>query len=236
MPDSILADIKYILDQLDRLKSFDVIPGSDYMTGYIADTASWVYASSTTLTITGDVTARFPVGTKIKLTQTTPKYFYVVSAVYGAPNTTLTLTGGSDYSLANAAITSPYYSYQATPQGFPQWFNWSAVMTGFSADPGSAIYRFQLIGPTAFLVIDQGTNGTSNSTDFTITLPITSIATLNQSGAIGLAVDNSTIKTTACRWNIGGSAVVMTLYTDMATGAWTNANGKRARLECFYKI
>jgi hypothetical protein len=41
-------------------------------------------------------------GDKIKLTQTTVKYFYIV----GVANTLLTVTGGSDYTVANAAITN----------------------------------------------------------------------------------------------------------------------------------
>ena len=93
------------------------------VTGWIADTDTWVYASATTFTIAGvDRTAMFPKGTKIKLTQTTAKYFYVISSAFST-NTTITVSGGSDYSLANAAITSPNYSYAGTPQGFPTIFN-----------------------------------------------------------------------------------------------------------------
>lgn len=87
--------------------------------GWITPTDTWTYASATTFTIAGvDKTALFPVGTKIKLTQTTVKYFYVTARSF-ATDTTITVNGGSTYSLANAAITSPSYSYMSLPQGFP---------------------------------------------------------------------------------------------------------------------
>src|SRR3990167_2428347 len=42
--------------------------------GWIADGATWTYVSATTFTVSGDVTAQFRKGTKLKLTQTTAKY------------------------------------------------------------------------------------------------------------------------------------------------------------------
>ncbi len=90
--------------------------------GWVQDSDTWVYVSVSSFKIVGkDVTAKFPKGTKIKLTQTSAKYFYVTAASFST-DTTVTITGGTawEYSLANAAITSPYYSYMATPQGFPE--------------------------------------------------------------------------------------------------------------------
>lgn len=60
------------------------------------------------------------VGYKIRLTQTTEKYFIVVAK--GAPsgaNTPITLYGGTDSTLTNAAITFPFYSNARTPINFP---------------------------------------------------------------------------------------------------------------------
>ena len=57
---------------------------------------------------------------KIKLTQGTVKYFIITAvSTYSGGNTTITVYGGTDYDLANAAITSPYYSMMKSPQGFP---------------------------------------------------------------------------------------------------------------------
>jgi hypothetical protein len=91
--------------------------------GWIPAGETWTYASaddpSFTFTISGDKTSKYYPGMKIKLTQTTAKYFIITKVAYGAPNTTVTIYGGTDYDLANAAITSPYYSMVKIPAGFP---------------------------------------------------------------------------------------------------------------------
>jgi hypothetical protein len=56
---------------------------------------------------------------RVKLTQTTTKYFIITKVAYSDPSTTLTLFGGTDYELANATIATPYYSTQKAPHGFP---------------------------------------------------------------------------------------------------------------------
>lgn len=55
------------------------------------------------------------VGDRIRLTQTTVKYF-IVTAITAS---TITVYGGTDYTLANATITSPSYSHMKSPVGFP---------------------------------------------------------------------------------------------------------------------
>jgi hypothetical protein len=52
---------------------------------------------------------------KIKLTQTTVKFF-IVTAINP---TAITLYGGTDYAIANAAITGVFYSGVKAPFGFP---------------------------------------------------------------------------------------------------------------------
>lgn len=86
--------------------------------GWISRGDTWTYASASTFTVAGDVTTVFTRGVKLKLTQTTVKYFYVISSSYGAPNTTITITGFGVYTLANAAITNNYFSRDQTPSGF----------------------------------------------------------------------------------------------------------------------
>lgn len=103
-------------------------------TGWISDSDTWVYVSATQLKIVGkDVRSRFPVGTKLRLTQGTVKYFYAIAAAMSGSDTLITLTGGSDYALANAAITSPAYSYAARPQGFPSLFSYSPIAVGLTS-------------------------------------------------------------------------------------------------------
>lgn len=91
--------------------------------GWTPSGETWTYASADdptfTFTISGDKTGKYSAGMRIKLTQTTVKYFIITKVAYGDPNTTITIYGGTDYDLANAAITDPYYSIVKAPIGFP---------------------------------------------------------------------------------------------------------------------
>jgi hypothetical protein len=132
----------------------------------IADTPT--YASSTTVTISGDHTGKFAVGDKIKLTQqTTVKYFYVTSVTYGAPNTTLTLYAGTDYTVANAAITSPYYSKMQSPVGFPDWFAFTPSWTNLTLNSGTTSGRYCQMGKTVFAIFKAtlAANSTMSASD-----------------------------------------------------------------------
>lgn len=66
-------------------------------------------------TTASNLTSVISVGMKLKLTQTTVKYF-IVTAIDA---TTITLYGGTDYTLANAAISLVSYSSARTPLSFP---------------------------------------------------------------------------------------------------------------------
>ena len=112
--------------------------------GWIYDTDTWTYVSATSFKITGkDVQYKFPKGTKIKLVQTSTKYFYVVATAYST-DTTITVTGGSDYSLANSAISGQAYSYAAAPQDFPKRFAYTPTVTyaGGTTNPSSITATF----------------------------------------------------------------------------------------------
>lgn len=133
--------------------------------GWILANETWTYASATTFTVSGDVTAKYSKGTRLKFTQTTVKYGTVASSSYSAPNTTVTLIGNSDYSLANASISANYYSYSSNPQGFPAYFNFSntiKVTGGTVPTYATAVYRFQTSGST-ITVFYQSVNTTGGT-------------------------------------------------------------------------
>jgi hypothetical protein len=106
--------------------------------GWIAGTGTWSYTSADDPTFVMSVpdadAALIVVGDRIKLTQTTEKKFIVTAM--GSPSggfTPVTMYGGTDYDLANAAITSPYYSHVKSPLGFPMSKSkWSVVLTDTS--------------------------------------------------------------------------------------------------------
>jgi len=140
-------------------------------TGWIDANETWTYASATTFTISGDKTGKYQQGDKLKLTQTTVKYFILVSTAYADTTTTITVTGGTDYTLADAAITANYFSKMENPQGFPGWFNWTPTYGGFAAEnPSTYTGKFCVVN--SICTIQLFAYGTSNATGFTFTAPI----------------------------------------------------------------
>jgi len=88
-------------------------------TGWQTGPGTWTYSSADSptfvLTTSVDLSSFIGVGARIKLTQTTEKFF-IVTVISG---TTITLYGGTDYTLTAAAITNPYFSIMKAPIGFP---------------------------------------------------------------------------------------------------------------------
>jgi hypothetical protein len=136
-------------------------------TGWIPAGETWTYASATTFTISGDKTDKYQKGDKIKFSQTTDgqKYMYIIGVSYSSPNTTITVTGGSDYDLDNETISSPYFSKAENPQGFPQWFNFAAptwnlsdIDDGSGGQPSTASFTQKIVGNTVYGEIRLTTN------------------------------------------------------------------------------
>lgn len=161
---------------------------------------TWTYSSFTagppavaTFTIAGvDVTAKYQPGTKIRFKQGGAYKYMVVRGSSFSTDTTVTATGGTDYTLANASITDNYYSYQLIPQGWPDWFNWTSSPTGFSGTPTTTA-RFRINGRSCCININV--NGTSNSTSKTFTLPIAVAAAAGGPvGIIAYMIDGGTLQ------------------------------------------
>lgn len=174
----VLEDIEALRREIDRLKSFDVPSKSDTSDGWVNPNETWTYASAATFTVPGNLTAKYTAGVKIKLYNGSQKYFYVVSSSYGAPNTTVTVAGGSSYSLSNVAISANYYSRASNPLGFPHWFNYTATLSGgggtigtYAEDNNSA--RFCVVGRICFIrVAKRVTNKGSWTGNVIMALPI----------------------------------------------------------------
>lgn len=142
--------------------------------GWISAGETWSYASATTITVPSGAAAKYSKGDKIKLTQTTVKYFYIV----GVADELLTITAGSTYTLANEAITDNYYSHVENPVGFPSFFNWSPSPTwgGGTTNPTSltvAYGAFSVSGRTCFLTFRADVvRGSGNRTNVKFPTPI----------------------------------------------------------------
>lgn len=108
--------------------------GSGIPTDGWISSSGWSYSSADSPTFviatSSDLSGTIPVGARVKLTQTTAKYF-IVTAI---DSTTITVYGGTDYTLANATITSPYWSPVKVPFGFPADPNKWTVETTATGD------------------------------------------------------------------------------------------------------
>ena len=190
--------------------------------------AAWTRTADTTFTVAGNVTALFPVGAKIKVVDTTTKYFYVVSAAY-TTLTTVTITGGSDYVLA-ANPTAGWISYASSPQGFPQWFNFSTVLSASSGafTTAASSMQFAVIGKTCHFegYVAITTNGTAVGVK--LTLPITSAA-----GSIVCGREYA-VTGDMLQGVVSATSTTLTIYA--YEGSNINGNGRSMLITGFYPI
>jgi hypothetical protein len=168
----------------------------DPTTGWINPSDTWTYASATTINVPTGAASIYSVGDKIKLTQTTVKYFYIVTVA----DTLLTVTGGTDYTVANAAISANYYSHATSPVGFPAQFAWSGGYLRMTDG------LFECWGDTSAISVATGVGSGYYGRGTDITFPIT-YATNNpqvfladndadNTSCFGSAVNKSTTKFT----------------------------------------
>jgi hypothetical protein len=234
--DDILAE--HINSPQEEIVAIETDLLGDRAAGWVSAGETWTYASATSFTISGDKTGKYQKGDKIKLTQTTVKYFYITAVSYGAPNTTVTVTGGNDYTVASAAISANYYSKVEIPFGFPDWFNWSPTLTGWGTPP-SAIYRFRIAGRKVSVAVRQYGSPVSNGTTLVITAPVASAninANMFWGGAVWDARDGGSYLTTAARVLIGNNTSNMQAYTNMSSGTWTNSGAKQVGFSLDYEF
>lgn len=214
-----------------QLKSQQAFGGD----GWQLANETWTYASATTITVPSGAASKYAKGDKIKLTQTTVKYFYII----GVADTVLTVTGGSDYTVANEAISANYYSHESSPIGFPDWFNWTPAYTGFSSNP-TIQSQFSLKGRTCFIKGYPSSAGTSNATSFKLTLPIApSTSSAKRSYAYGWGVDNGSATGTIFAVSGADDAtnLIISRAFDGSGNNWTNSGSKYAYIPpMFYEI
>lgn len=161
--------------------------------GWIPVTDTWTYASASTFTISGvDRTAIYTKGTRLKFTQTTVKYAVVVASSFST-NTTVTIAVNTNYTIANASITLPYYSHQNGPAGYPVFFNWtptysaSGSMTYTSVTTTFAGYSVSSSGLLTGMVKFYGTTGGTTSSFLYFTYPVVPSTSVPIDIAIGSA-------------------------------------------------
>lgn len=89
---------------------------------YSTVTPTYTSADDPTYTITFaavDLTSVMGVGMRVKFTNNSTTFYGIITAIAFSTNTVVTLYGGTDYDVANSAISDFYYSTQKAPLGFP---------------------------------------------------------------------------------------------------------------------
>ena len=198
--------------------------------GWVDDSANtWTYVSTApdVFSTTGDRTAVFSKGTRIKLTQTTVKAFVVTNSSFGAGITSVTVTAGTDYTLTNAAISANYYSYAANPQLYPGVFNYVPTWTSTGTQPvlnnGTLAGQFSVLGRAFIFTVTLTMGGTTTfgTGNYRWAPPIT-LAGYSHTGS-SFSNDTGTAVRTGTLF-VDASNNTFRLYTSDATAASEYSN------------
>ena len=191
------------------------------LTGWTPVAVAWAYASATTITVPAGADTIYSVGDKIRFKQGGAyKYYYVITVAAAL----LTVTGGSDYTVANAAITNIYYSKAATPVGFPQRFNFTTTWGGFTVTVPTGTFSFCIIGKQVNLFYASSAPGTSNAVTFTFTVPVAPLVSVP--GIPCFVADNSVNQSVVGHIQLAAGNTTASVYKAFYQTAFTNAGNK----------
>lgn len=155
--------------------------GATPTSGWIERSETWTRTGNYTFTISGDVTATYRKGTKIRYKDGGAfEYGVVISSSYSAPNTTITLATNDDYAMAAATITDKAISFVENPEAFPDWFNYANTIAGSASGSMTwtltlvIVAKFKVQGATCkYNVFAIGTTGGTASNALRLSAPIT---------------------------------------------------------------
>lgn len=128
----------------------------------------------------------------------------------------------------DGSITSAKLSVAAGEPGGP-WQSYAPTnITGFSSSPAGGVYRYQKVGKTVRLFIRQPTDGTSNSTGFTITLPFTAATVTDAEWQAPAQIrNNGTTPSTPGLLVIASAGTTVGVFTSYSGGTFTASGAKR---------
>jgi hypothetical protein len=143
---------------------------------------TWTRLGNHSFSVSGDQTAIFRKGTKIRYKDGGGyEYGVVINSSYSSPNTTVTLATNTNYAMAAATITDKYISYGENPEGYPDWFDYSATLTAPGGTPptytATDIAKFRISGRLVDFYFEKsnssgGTAGAGSVTLF-VAMPVT---------------------------------------------------------------
>ena len=214
----------YVSDNLAYIKA--VIDLSIPNTGWVPVTGAWTYASASTITVPTGAASIYQKGDKIRLKQGAGYKYYYITIV---ADTLLTVTGGTDFTVANAAISDMYYSKVSNPLDFPHWFAYTATPSGTGGSIGAyaeinvgAVFSVQGLTCTASLT-KTITNKGSWSGTFLVARPITGAESFTRGTGQGFVIPNASIVTRGVIYTGTSDGYFHFLKTlDVAELAWAD--------------
>lgn len=206
--------------------------------GWVSNLDTWTYASASTFTISGDETAVYTKGTRLRFKQGGAyKYAVVVDSAYDLTNTTVTIAINTDHVIANAAITANDYSYESNPQGYPTLFNFTVVPVGYSV-AADVKGKYKVDGDLCTVLYwhGSGSGGTSNTTALAYNLPIV-CATITGflSYVAGRSFDNTGTEGIGIA-QIASASPTISISKGANGVAWTASGGKYWEGQAVYPI
>lgn len=155
----------------------------------------------------------------------------------GASVSSMTLLNGPDVEHPAGALVAmnfvdDHYGDLGKIAASDPWTVWVPVFTGFSADPTSVVARYFQLGKMVWFSISM-TPGTSNTTAFTLTLPVAA-KTVGQLVATGNRVDNGTGSVVGAIYSRAASTTA-DVYANIGGAGWTGSSTKGITANGFYE-
>ena len=110
---------------------------------------------------------------------------------------------------------------------------WSPSFTGFSAAPSGGAAFWAMVGKMVYIDLHRTTNGTSNATYFTFTLPIK--PKRDGKYPVGPVTDNGSVKLDVGEVSLTGGSLTATVFLTLLEATWTASGAKNARCQFAYE-
>ena len=148
------------------------------LAGWVQQTEAWYYGTPSAFIVVGDRTAFYTKGRRIRwMHVSTYRYGVIVSAVYQAPNTLVTILVNNDYVFSNLAFLNTAVSDLDDPPGWPGWFAWLPAYSASGSMTFTAVTtqlaKYRVAGRACqFMFRASGTLGGVAGTGVYITCPV----------------------------------------------------------------
>lgn len=110
---------------------------------------------------------------------------------------------------------------------------WNPTFTGFSTPPSGGAAWWTMVGKTVYIDLQPTTNGTSNGTGFTFTLPVKPKQSAKH--PVGPITDNGTIQADAGEVSLAPGSLTATVFRTLTEAGFTASGAKNALCQFSYE-